>query len=98
MARVEVDAEECVTQSPVDDGLERAADLADVQRGVPLGDRLEVWPDQAGYVVLDVVRKLRRVLDDESGSTVQGAPDAVRDCEAVTAFDRSVTRAEQTER
>ena len=42
MARVEEDAEERVAQVAVDDLLERSARLADAQRAVPLGDRLEI--------------------------------------------------------
>ena len=51
VARVEPDAEERVAQPAVDDLLERAADLADVERAVPLRDGLEVRPGEAVDVV-----------------------------------------------
>ena len=78
VARVQEDAEERVAQAAVDDRLERAARLADVQRLVPLDDRLEVRPDEPVDVVPDAGRQLRRVLDDEAGATVERAPDPER--------------------
>ena len=70
MARVQEDPEERVAEAAIDDLLERAAGLADAQRLVPLGDRLEVRPDEPVDVVPDPVRQLRRVLDDEPGAAV----------------------------
>ena len=98
VARVEEDAEERVAEVSVDDLVERASGLADVQRAVPLGHRLEVRGDQPLHVVADPRRQLRRIFDDESGAAVQRAPDAERDREAVAAFDPTVARAEQSER
>ena len=66
MARVQEDPEERVAEVAVDDRLERAAGLADVERLVPLGDRGEVRPDQPIDVVADPGRQLRRVLDEEA--------------------------------
>ena len=98
MARVEADAEERVAQAPVDDRLQRAADLPDVERRVPLGDRLEVGRDEAVDVVAHAVRQLVRVLGHPAGPTRQRAPDAERRRERLPAPDRPVGGAEQPER
>ena len=95
VARVEEDPEERVAQAAVDDRLERAAGLADVERLVPLGDGLEVRPDEPVDVVADSVGQLRGVLDDEARATVERAPDPERDRERVAALDRPIARAEQ---
>ena len=71
--------------------------LADAQRAVPLGDRLEVRADQPLHVVADRRRQLGGILDDESRAAVQRAPDAERDREPVAALDPAVARAEQPE-
>ena len=65
MAGVEEDAEERVAEVPVDDRLQRAAHLTDVQRPVPLGDRLEVRADEP----LDVVADRRRAAPPASSTT-----------------------------
>ena len=89
VARVEEDAEERVAEVAVDDRLEGAAGLADVQRLVPLGDRREVRRRPAA-------RRSRRspsgssggVLDDEPGAAVERAPDPEGHRERVAALDR----------
>ncbi len=95
---VQEDPEERVAEVAVDDVEQRAAGLPDVQRPVPLGDRLEVRRHQPLDVVADPVRQLRRVLDDEAGAAVERAPDPERDREPVAALDRPVARAEEAER
>ena len=55
-----------------------AAGLADAQRAVPLGDRLEVRRHQPLDVVADAARQLGGVLDHEAGPAVQRAPDRRR--------------------
>ena len=60
VAGVEEDAEERVAEVAVDDRLQRAAGLADVQRPVPLGDRREVRRRRAVDVVADRRRAARR--------------------------------------
>ena len=60
VTRVEEDAEELVAEMAVDDLLQGPAHLADVQRAVPLGDRLEVRRDQPLDVVGGPVRERRR--------------------------------------
>ena len=75
MARVQEDPEERVAEVAIDDLLERAAGLADVERAVPLGDRREVRPDQP----LDVVAgcpsgSSAGVLDDEARPRQFSAP------------------------
>ena len=95
---VQEDAEERVAQATVDDLVERAARLADAQRAVPLGDRLEVRPDEPIDVVADLRRQLRRIVDDETRAAVQRTPDAERDGEPIATLDPAVARAEQSER
>ena len=56
MAGVEEDPEERVAEVPIDDVEERPAGLADMERGVPLGDRREVRPDETLDVVADAIR------------------------------------------
>ena len=75
VAGVEEDPEERVAEPPVDDLLEHPARLPDAQRPVPLGDRLEIRPDEPLDVVADARRQLAGVLDDEPGPAVQRAPD-----------------------
>ena len=75
MPGVERDSEERVAQVAVDDGLEFAAHLADVQRLVPVGHGREVRRDEAFDIVVGSVGKLRRILDDESGPAVERSPD-----------------------
>ena len=86
-----------VAEMAVDDLLQRPADLADVQRAVPLGDRLEVRRDQPLDVVGDPVGQLRRVLGDEAGTAVERTPDPERHRQRIAALDRPVARAEQPE-
>ena len=79
--------------------VQRAARLADVERLVPLGDRLEIRPDQP----LDVVGDRRPAAPSASSTTnparqVERAPDPERDREPVAALDRPVARAQQAER
>ena len=88
MPGVEEDPEERVAEMAVDDGLERAAGLADVQGAVPLGDGREVGADQALDVVGDAGREPGRVLDDETGPAGERAPDPEGDREPVAALDR----------
>ena len=98
MAGVEEDPEERVAEAAVDDLLERAADLADAKRPVPLDDRLEVRADEALDVVADPVGQLGRVLDDEAGPAVEGSPDPERRREPVAPLDRPVAGREEPER
>ena len=58
VAGVEPDPEERVAEPAVDDLLEHAARLADVERLVPLRDRLEVRGDEPLDVVADAGRQL----------------------------------------
>ena len=97
MPGVEPHPEEGVADVAVDDPLQLTADLTDAQRHVPVGDCLEVRRDQPLDVVLRLGLELGRVLYDEARSTVEGAPDAERDREGITALDRSVPRAQQSE-
>ena len=60
MAGVEEDPEERIAQPARDDLVERAAGLADPERAVPLGDGLEVGPDEPLDVVPDPDRQLGR--------------------------------------
>ena len=46
MPGIERDPEERIAQVAVDDGLEFATDLPDVQRAVPVGDGREVRSDE----------------------------------------------------
>ena len=87
VARVEEDAEERVAEPAVDDGLEDAARLADAERHVPLGDRLEVRRDEPLDVVLDALRELRRVRDDEARAARERPPDPEGRREGVAALD-----------
>ena len=95
MARVEEDAEERIAEVLVDDGLQRTADLADVERLVPRGDGSEIRPDELVDVVADALWQLGRVLDDEPGATGEGAPDSVGGGERVAALDRSIAGAQE---
>jgi hypothetical protein len=92
---VEGDTEERVAQMTVDDGLQLAAHLADMQRLVPIGHGREVRRDEAFDVVLCSVGQLRRILHQEAGAAVERPPDTERDRERVAPFDRPVARAEQ---
>ena len=74
VAGVEEDPEERVAEVAVDDLLQRPADLADVQRAVPLGHRLEVRRDEPLDVVGDPVGELGRILGDEAGAAVEARP------------------------
>ena len=76
MAGIERDPEERITQTAVDDRLQLATHLADVQRAVPLGHRLEVRRHQPLDVVGGPVGELRRVLGDETGAAIERSPDA----------------------
>ncbi len=95
MAGVQAHAEERVAEVALDDALQLAADLTDVQRAVPLGDRHEVRRDEAVDVVPPVLVELVRVLHDEAGAAVERSPDAEGDRERITPLDRAVARAEQ---
>ena len=89
MARVEEDPEERVAEPPLDDLVERAARLADAECAVPLGDGLEIRPDEPVDVIADSRRQLGGVLDDEPRAAVERAPDPERDREPVAALDRA---------
>ena len=86
---VQEDPEERVAEPAVDDRLEGAARLADAERVVPLGDRLEVRSNEPLDVVADARRQLAGILDDESRPAVQRAPDPERDREPVSSLDPS---------
>ena len=86
-----------IAEVAVDDALQLAADLPDVQCLVPVDDRLEVRRDEPLDVVLRVSVELGRVLHDEAGPAVERAPDAERDRERIATLDRPVARAEQAE-
>ncbi len=98
VARVEEDAKERVAEAARDDVVEDAAGLADVERLVPLPDRLEIRPDQPVDVIGDRRRQLPGILDDEPGPAGERAPDPERDGEPVAALDRAVAGAEQAQR
>src|SRR3954451_8315039 len=93
---IERNAEEVVTEMSVDDLLESAAGLSDMQCAVPLGDRREVRGDEAFDVVVCDVGQFVGVLDQEAGSAVQRTPDPERDREWIAAFERPVARAHQS--
>ena len=97
MAGIEGDPEERIAQVAVDDRLQLATDLADVESAVPLGHRLEVRRHQPFDVVAGPVGELRCVLGNEAGAAIERSPDAERDRERVASFDRPVTRAQQPE-
>src|SRR5688572_26670633 len=97
VARVEEDPEERVAEPACDDLVERPARLADPERAVPFGDRLEVRPDEPVHVVADPGRQLARVLEDESRPTIERAPDPEGHGEPVAPLNRAVTGAEESE-
>ena len=74
-----------------------AADLPDVDRGVPRADRREVGPNEPIDVVADRRRQLAGLLHDEPGAARQRAPDPERPRERVAALDPPVAGAEQAE-
>ena len=94
---VEEDPEERVTEAAVDDGLQRAARLADADGRVPLGDRLEVRRDEALHVVAHAVRELRRVGHDEARATRERSPDAERGRERVAPLDRAIAGTQEAQ-
>ena len=98
MAGIENDAEERVAQVAIDDLVEDAAGLADVQRAIPFRDGLEVRPDKSIDVIADRAGQPGRVLDHEPGPAVERTPDAEGHGEPVAALDPSVAGAEQPER
>ena len=87
VAGVEEDPEERIAEPAIDDRLERATDLADPERAVPLRDRLEVRPDEPLDIVPDRRRELALVLDDEPGPAIERAPDSERDGEPVASLE-----------
>ena len=95
MPGVDEDPEEGVAEAAVDDRLQRAADLADMEGAVPLGDGLEVRGHEPVDVVLHPVRQLRCVVDHEAGPAVERPPDPERDGERIAPLDRPVPGAEQ---
>src|SRR5688500_6943695 len=97
VARVEEDPEERVTEPARDDLVKRPARLADPERAVPLGDRLEIRPDEPVDVVPDPGRQLARVLDDESSPAIERAPDSEGHGEPVAPLDRAIAGAEESE-
>src|SRR5690606_38051686 len=94
---IEEEPEERVAEATEDDVVEHLALLADVERLVPLDDRLEVGPDELLDVVGDVGGELRGVTDDEAGPAVEGTPDSVGDGELIAVGDDSVAGTEQPE-
>jgi hypothetical protein len=94
---VQEDPEERVTQMTVDDLMEYSTGLTDVQRLVPLRDRFEVRSDQTFHVVLDIRGKLPGIRHDETGTAVQGTPDAEGRRELVSAFDAPIAGTQQTQ-
>ena len=98
MTRVEEDAKEGVAETPIDDLLERAAFLPDVERPVPLGHRLEIGSDQTIDVVVDFPGQILRAFRHEPGTAVESPPDPEGDRESVSPLDGPVARAEQPER
>ena len=97
VAGVEADPEEGVAEPAIDDLLEHAALLADVQRPVPLRDRLEVRGDEPLDVVADAGRQAGGILDDEPRPAVERAPDPEGDRERVAGCDDAVSRAQEAE-
>ena len=97
MAGIEEDAEERVAEVAVDDLLEHASHLADVQRLVPLGHGGEVGHDEPLDVVVDPCGQLRRLLDDEACPAVECAPDAEGRRQRIAALDATIARAQQPE-
>ena len=95
--RIEEDAEEGVTKVAVDDRLQLASRLSDVQCFVPLGHGGEVRNDEAVDVILDSGWQLRRVLDDEAGTAVERSPNTKSGRQWIATFDAAITRAEQSE-
>ena len=82
---------------PVDDVRTARRRLADPQRPVPLGDRLEIGRHEAVHVIADAGGQLVLVRDHEPGPAGERAPDPERDGEAVAALDGSTARAQQPE-
>src|SRR3954453_18691848 len=97
MPSIQQDPEERVVETPFDDVVERAAGLSDVQRAVPLSDRGEIRADEAVDVIADPRGQHVGALDDEPGTTVEGAPDPEGDGERVARFDPAIAGAEQAE-
>jgi hypothetical protein len=97
VTRVQEDPEERIAEPVRDDLVDGAGPLANPQRPVPLGDRLEVGADEPLDVVADSVRQLVLALDNESGPTVQCAPDAEGGREPITSFDCPIARTEKPE-
>ena len=92
MTGVEEDAEERVGEAAVDDRLEGAAGLADVEGPVPLGDGLEVRADEPFDVIADLRRQVRRIVGDEARPAGEGAPDPECRREAIATLDRADRR------
>ena len=96
MARVEEDAKELVAEAAGDDLVRSTTGLTDSESAVPLGDRLEVRPDQSLGVVTDPGGQLGGVFDNEACPAVQRAPDPECDGETVAPLDPPVTGTQQT--
>ena len=70
MPGVEADPEEGISEAAIDDLLEHAAPLADVERPIPLRDRLEVRGDESFDIVPNPGRQAGAILKTPNGYTL----------------------------